>query len=262
MIGLAGNRALILQLTQRDIAQRYRSSALGLIWLFAQPLLQLAIYSFVFQIVLRARWGIQSPTGTEVPFGLVLFIGLSLHTLLSETLVRSPATITAHESYVKRVIFPLQILPVINVVAALFNFALAIAILLVATVAITGHLSASAWLIIVPLVPFTLFATGLGWMLAALGVYLRDLSQLTPHLSTILLFTAPICYPKSMVPEQFHWLLQINPLTLPVDICRELLFGDTVDFTGLAGYSVISVAVFLVGRLLFERLRAGFADAL
>lgn len=262
MMGLARNRSLLFQLTRRDIAQRYRSSALGFVWLLVQPLLQLALYSFVFQVVLRARWGIQSPAGSEVPFGLLLFIGLILHALLSETLVRAPGTITAHESYVKRVIFPIQILPVINVLAGLFSLGLALGVLLTATVAITGHLSPSAILIILPIAALTLFTTGLAWMLSALGVYIRDLNQLTPHVSTILLFTAPICYPIGMVPEQFHWLLRINPLTLPVEISRELLFENKVDFSGFSTYLALSLAIFIVGRLLFERLRPGFADAL
>lgn len=262
MMGLAANRTLLFQLTKRDIAQRYRSSALGFIWLFAQPLLQLAIYSFVFQVVLRARWGIESPSGSAVPFGLVLFIGLILHALLSETLVRAPATITAHESYVKRVIFPIQILPVINVIASLFSLGLALGVLLLATIGITGHLHPSAALVVVPIAALTILTTGLGWILASLGVYLRDLNQLTPHISTILLFTAPICYPIEMVPAQFHWLLQINPLTVPVEISRRLLFEGTVDFSGFASYLAIALIMFAVGRLLFERLRIGFADAL
>lgn len=262
MMGLASNRSLLFQLTRRDIAQRYRSSALGFIWLFVQPLLQLALYSFVFQVVLRARWGIQSPAGSEVPFGLLLFVGLILHALLSETLVRAPATVTAHESYVKRVIFPIHILPVINVAASLFTLCLAMCVLLVATVVITGHISWSALLVVIPVLALTVLTMGLGWMLASLGVYIRDLSQLTPHLSTILLFTAPICYPIGMVPEQFHWLLKINPLTLPVEMSRRLLFEGVVDLSGIGTYGTIALVIFVMGRMLFERLRTGFADVL
>src|SRR5690606_19342878 len=133
---------------------------------------------------------------------------------------------------------------------------------LVATVVITGHISWSALLVVIPVLALTVLTMGLGWMLASLGVYIRDLNQLTPHVSTILLFTAPICYPIGMVPEQFHWLLRINPLTLPVEISRELLFENKVDFSGFSTYLALSLAIFIVGRLLFERLRPGFADAL
>lgn len=262
MLGLWANRALLVQLARRDIEQRYRSSALGFLWLLGQPLLMLALYSFVFEVVLRARWGVSAPGGGETPFGLLLFVGLLLHALMSEVLVRAPAAVTSHISYVKRVIFPLQILPAVFLLSALVTLALALVLLFVATAIYHGGLPVSAFLVVVPVAALAMLSLGLAWLLAAFGVYLRDLTQITPHISMIMMFTAPIVYPRSMVPVQFQWLLSINPLTLPVEMARELLFEGVVDFSGLPGYLCVAIALMLAGRLVFERLRVGFADVL
>lgn len=262
MLGLWKNRSLLLQLTRRDIEQRYRSSALGFLWLFAQPLIMLALYSFVFEVVLRARWGVVTPGGVETPFGMLLFIGLVLHVVMAEMLTRAPAAITSHVSYVKRVIFPVEILPVVFVLSSLVTQALALALLFIATFVFHGGIPLSAFLVVVPLGALAILTLGLAWIMAALGVYLRDLAQVTPHVSMIMMFTAPIVYPRSMVPAEFQWLLALNPLTLPVEMARKMMFEGIVDFTGLPAYLGAALVVLLLGRLVFARLRVGFADVL
>ena len=261
MLDLWQYRSLIWRLTWRDVEQRYRNSVFGVLWLVGQPLIQLALYSFVFQVVLRSRWGIHG-SGGPVPFALILFVGLMLHVMLADMFMRAPAAVTSNVSYVKRVIFPVQILPVVFVGSSLLTLMLALTVLVVATLLIVGHLPVSALLLFVPVLALLLMTLGLAWLMAGLGVYLRDLNQLAPHISMILMFTAPVVYPSSMVPERFHWLLFINPLTLPVVMARQLLFQGVVDFSGLPTYLLVACLVLVGGRWMFERLRVGFADVL
>jgi len=254
---------LIVQLTRRDIEMRYKNSVLGTLWLIGQPLIQLMLYGFVFQIVLRSRWGVSLPNGREVPFGLMLFVGIMLHSLLADTLVRGPALIVSNTSYVKRVIFPLEILPLVNVASSFVGIAFGFVILVCATFYFSGHIPVGTLLIPIPLALLTLLTLGLGWLFSALGVFFRDLNQLSTSISTILLFTAPICYPAEMVPLQFRWLLSMNPLTIPVNCVRDLLF--TNNFTGwreLGIYAIYSLVIATIGFVVFQRMRAGFADAI
>ncbi|HSD39906.1 MAG TPA: ABC transporter permease [Rhodocyclaceae bacterium] len=260
---LKRNRSLLAQLTRRDITQRYKNSVLGAVWVVGQPLLQLMLYGFVFQVVLRSRWGLSAPNGEDVPFGLVLFVGILIHTILAETLVRGPALVLSNTTYVKRVIFPLEILPVVNVLSSLVSFAFGFLVLLAATFIFVGHVSSSVWLVFIPVGFLVLMSLGIGWFLAALGVYLRDLGQLMGVFSSVLLFTAPICFPASMVPAHLSWLLQINPLTIPVNAVRALLFGaDPVSFESVFAYGFVSLVVMVVGYWFFNKMRIGFADVL
>ncbi|WP_341679170.1 ABC transporter permease [Niveibacterium sp. SC-1] len=257
------NRSLIVQLARRDITQRYKDSVLGVAWIIGQPLLQLMLYGFVFQVVLRSRWGLTAPNGEEVPFGLILFVGILIHTLLAETLVRGPALILSNTTYVKRVIFPLEILPVVNVLSSLVSFTFGFGVLLIATFIFVGHVSSLAWLAVVPVAFLAIMTLGIGWALSALGVYLRDLGQITGTLSSVLLFTAPICFPASMVPTHLSWLLQMNPLTIPVNAVRALVFGSSiVSAQEICIYGVVSMLIAMLGYFLFTKMRAGFADVL
>lgn len=261
MRSLAARRGLLVQLTARDLAVRYRSSVLGLFWILGQPLLQLAVYGFVFRIVLRSRSGITLGNGTEAPFGIVLFLGLLLHSVLAETLARSPTLITSNVSYVKRVIFPLEVLPLVGVASSLVNVAVGVAIVLVATGVLAGGLPLSVLLLPLPVLLLALMAVGVGWLLSALGVFFRDLGQLATTLSSILLFTAPICYPVDAVPERFRPLLLFNPLTVPVECARTLLFGGAIQWNALAAYALCAGIAAVLGLFLFLRMRRGFADA-
>lgn len=257
------NRELITQMTIREIAIRHKNSVLGVLWMLGQPLLQLMLYSFVFQIVLRARWGDVLPNGTEIPFGLTLYAGLVLHGILADTLVRSPSLILSNPSYVKKVIFPLETLCIVSVMSALVGGAMGLVILFMATAYLSDGLPLSIFLIPLPIISLTLMSLGCGWILAALGVFLRDLGQITPVLASVLLFTAPICYPLEAVPEQYHFLMAFNPLTIPVEALRALLFDGTyTHWNSLAIYGLLSVMITIVGYMTFHRLRAGFADAI
>lgn len=254
---------MIGQLTMREISKRYRSSALGAFWLVGQPLLLLAVYGFVFSVIMRTRWGMRFPDSSEIPFSLLLFSGLLLHLMFSDTLVRGPEIINGNPSYVKRIVFPLEILPVVNVLSALSTVIVGYAILIAVIALMTGGVPLSALLTPLPIVLLGIMTCGLGWLLSAVGVYFRDLGQFTSTLATAVLFTAPICFPREAAPEAMRPLMVINPLTIPVECVHGLLFAGRYDnWEGLAVYAAAAIAAALVGRFVFDRLRRGFPDVI
>lgn len=252
--------ALLKQLAWREIASRYRGSVLGLSWPFLAPLLMLAIYSFVFGTVFQARWGL--PGESTLDFALTLFAGLIVFNFFAECLGRAPGVIAAQPNLVKKVVFPLELLPLAIVLAALFH-AGASTLILIAALAAQGALSASAlWLPLVWL-PFVLMVAGLSWILAALGVFVRDLGQAIGMATTALLFLSPVFYPASALPERLRSWLFLNPLTVPIEQSRAVLsFGEAPSVTALCVYGLLALAVAALGLALFRRVRPGFADVL
>lgn len=252
---------LLWQLTRRDISGRYRGSSLGLLWAILAPLMLLAIYTFVFSVVFQARWGQSDESKTF--FALNLFAGMILHGLLTETMLRCCGVIQQHGNYVKRVVFPLQLLPATVLLSALFHAAISLLILVAANLLLQGNLH---WQVLgLPLVilPLLIYAVGIGWLLAGLGVYLRDLSQIMPMLSTIMLFTAPVFYPLSALPERFQGWLVLNPLTTPIEMARALLFEQQWPDPAIYLQSLaVAGCMLAAGLWLFKRLRPGFADAI
>ncbi len=262
MHSLVKHRSLIGQLVWRDLSARYRSSLLGVLWLFIQPLLQLAVYSFVFQMVLRARWDVVTETGIQVPFGIVLFVGLLLHAVLADALIRGPSLVTSNPTFVKRVIFPLETLPIVSVASALLLLLVSMVLLVIVTLTLVGPLPVAGLLAIVPVLLLGLMALGLAWLMAGLGVYLPDLVQFSPLLATLLLFTAPVCYPRGMVPEHYQWLLWLNPLTVPVENVRSLLFTGAANWAQLGMYGAAALLALTLGGAAFNKMRGGFADVI
>jgi lipopolysaccharide transport system permease protein len=257
-------RSLLTQITRRDIASRYRGSALGMLWTFVTPLLMLAVYTFVFGIVFKARFGTAVDTVNEpstAGFAMTLFTGLMIHALVSECLNRSPTVILQHASYVKKVVFPLEILPVMVAGSALFHFVMSALVLLCGLILAHGSLPVTALLfplVILPLIPLLL---GINWILAALGVYLRDISQLSNLLSMLLMFLSPIFYPIEALPEQFRHFMYLNPLTHIIESVRAvLIFGHIPDAALLLAYSGGGMIVAAFGFWWFQKTRKGFAD--
>ncbi|KPN19567.1 hypothetical protein AO715_06140 [Xanthomonas sp. Mitacek01] len=255
------NRRLILDLTRRDISGRYRGSAGGLFWAFITPLLMLAIYSFVFGYIFNARWTAEEMR--EVKFPIVLFVGLIFGNLLSECLTRGPGLIVAHPNYVKKVVFPLEILPWVAVGTALFHALISVLVLLLAMLVTGTPIQPTALFLPLVFFAFVPMLLGLTWLLAALGVYLRDLQQFVGIAATALLFLAPVFYPRTMLAEQYRWLLSLNPLTFVVEAARDLvLWGQMPSVTSVAGYLAASMAVAWAGWCVFQVTRRGFADVL
>lgn len=259
---------LTWRLTVRDFEARYRGSALGAAWALLTPLLTALIFTFVFSTVFQSRWPTEpGEAGLQVArqanFTMVLLVGVLMHAMLAETLNRAAGLIAAHANYVKKVVFPLWVLPVVTIAGALSGGLIGLAVVIAGHLVLDGRIEPTAPLIALVLAPYAMLLLGLAYLLAALGVYLRDLGQLTSFLVTALLFMTPIFYPISAVPPGFQTVMRLNPLTTVVEEARNvLLFGRAPDWGALALLWVASLGVLVAGHWAFRRLRAGFADVL
>lgn len=255
------NRQLIRNLVQREVLGRYKGSVLGIFWSLVTPIFMLAVYTFVFSVVFKARWGGGSDSKTE--FALLLFAGLIIFNLFSECIGRAPGLILANVNYVKKVVFPLEVLPWVSMGSALFHFAVSLGVWLVAYLVLFG---VPHWhIVLLPLVvlPLVLFVMGLSWALASLGVYLRDVGQIIGLVITVLMFLTPIFYPASALPEAYQPLMFFNPLTLPIEMARDMLYWGKVPQLGtLAIYTAGAGAFAMLGFAWFQKTRKGFADVI
>ncbi len=256
------NRQLIAQMTRREVLGRYRGSLLGLAWSFFNPLLMLAIYTFVFSVVFKVRWGTGAPT-SRMQFALGLFVGVIVHGLLAEGINKAPGLILGNVNYVKKVVFPLEILPWIVIGSAWFHAAVSLVILLLAQWVFGGGIPLTAlWLpiVLLPLIPMTM---GFAWALAATGVFIRDVAQVTSIFTIILMYLAPVFYPITALPEPYRKWLYLNPLTFVIEQARGVLFAGTMpDWLGMALYSAVALLVAGLGFRWFQMTRKGFADVL
>lgn len=258
---ILGWRFLIIELVKREVQSRYRGSAFGFFWTIGNPLLNLAMFSFVFGVVFKARWN--DPRSNDAAFPLILFAGLIVYWMFAEAVAKAPSLIVANASYVKRVVFPLEILPIVAVVAALFHALIAFVILLLAHLWMFGPPPVTAlWLPLV-LLPLVLLTVGCCWLIAALAVFLRDVGQVIGVLLTVMMFLSPVLYPLEAVPEFARPLLYINPLTFVVEETRRvLLWGSQPDWRTLLP-AIVGAWIFAAcSAFVFRRLRRGFADAL
>ena len=259
---LWGNKGLIYEMSRRDIASRYKGSVIGLGWSFFNPLLMLAVYTFVFSIVFKARWGIQGGE-TRLDFALLLFAGLIIHALLSDVLIRSSDLIIQNTNYVKKVVFPLESLSVIAMGTAVFHACISCIILLVATFFVRQGLNWTVFLIPVVIAPFIMLTIGLSWIISSLGTFLRDIGQTVSILTLVMLFLAPIFYPISAIPEVYHKFILANPLTFIIQQFRAIvIFGQQPDWIGLGLYWICGFVIFCLGYVFFQKCRGGFADVL
>jgi lipopolysaccharide transport system permease protein len=256
------NRSLIWQLLKRDVQARYRGSALGLLWSLVTPIVMLSIYTFVFQTVFKSRWS-DSSGETTLSFAIILFLGLTVHGLLTEILTKSPLLIVNNQNFVKKIVFPLDILPWVTLMGGLFTFIISFSLLLILILCELKTIPVTALLLPIILLPYCILLLGVSWFLAALGVYLRDIQQITGTLSTLLLFLSPVFYSTSILPAQFQTLLFLNPLSYVVEASRAvLIYGNLPSFSGLAIYSCIAVMVAYTGNFFFRKVKPGFADVL
>lgn len=266
LISLWHNRALILQMSRRDVIGRYRGSAIGLLWSFLNPLLMLAVYTFFFAVVFKSRWGaVPSGAGEESKtlFAVILFVGMIVHGLFAEVLNRAPTLILANVNYVKKVVFPLEILPVISMCAALFHSFISMIVLLVVFVIFNGYLH---WTIIfTPLIflPIIILTMGLAWMLASLGVFVRDVGQTIGLAMTVMMFLSPVFYPIASLPVFMRPWMLANPLTFIIEQARAIIvWGQIPNWTGLFIYTIVAIFIAWLGFVWFQKTRKGFADVL
>lgn len=257
------NRQLIMQMTKREVMGRYKGSAMGLAWSFFNPVFMLMVYTIVFSEIFKSRWGGIGGDDSKTQFAVVLFVGMIVLSLFSEVLNRAPGLILSNVNYVKKVVFPIEILPVIAMGAALFHSLISLGVLLAAFALFNGYLHWTALLTPLVLLPLVILTTGLAWMLASLGVFLRDVGQTIGIITTVLMFLSPVFYPVTAVPEKLRPFIMANPLTFIIEQAREvLIFGHLPNWLGLGIYTFAAIVVAWAGYAWFQKTRKGFADVL
>lgn len=256
------NKTLIYQITKRDILSRYKGSILGVGWSLFTPLIMLAIYTFIFSVVFKAKWGgdIGQPKST---FAVILFTGMIVFNIFSECFNRSTTLITSNSNYVNKVVFPLSILPWTVLGSAVFHALISLLVLVIAAVFLLGEFHGTLMLLPIIWIPFFMSLVGMMLLLSSIGVYFRDLGQITGVLTTILMFTSPLFFPLSALPEKLQPFLMLNPLAYFIEVTRDVvIWGKAPSFTSLAVVYFLSFISLKLGSICFDRLKKGFADVI
>lgn len=256
--GLYQHRYLLGQLVKRDVLLRYRGAMFGVLWIFLSPLLMLAIFAFVFGHIFEARWP-QQPA--DLPFWLLLYIGLIVFNIFAEAVGRAPATVRGQPSYVKKIVFPVEVLPLVPLGAGLVHAAFNL-LILAAALAWTGHLGAGLLLLPLLVAPVLLLAMGLAWFIAAWGVFIKDMTQIVPLFVQMLLFLSPVFYPASAVPPVLRPLYEYNPLGAVIEAARAAVLGQPADWAAWGAALAGGLLTTLLGLAFFNHARDEFADAL
>lgn len=258
MRGVWRNRKLIVSMVRRDILSRYRGSFGGTLWTFLNPLLLMATYFFVFGVVLRTRFGADT---SRTGFVLYFLAGMLPWLAVSEAVGRAPSVILEYRTFVKKIVFPLETLPINLVISGAVTEAIGLVIFTIGLFAVRGSVPASVMWLPLLLIPQILFTAGLAWILAATGVYVRDLGQVTGYVLTLWFFLTPICYPESSLPASAITVLRFNPLFVLVRAYRAVfLENQSPSMRGMVGLWVIGAAFAVMGYAWFHRLRKTFAD--
>lgn len=262
LIGLVRQRAgLIGDLTQRDALGRYKNSVLGVLWSLITPIVMLAVYTFVFSTVFNVRWS--GGTGSKTEFAAILFAGLIVFNIFAECMTRAPQVIVGNANLVKKVVFPLEVLPLVALLSTLVHASIAFAVLFLFRIATGASVPPTVVLLPVVLLPFCFFALGLTWFFSALAVYVRDVAQTITVVVTVLMFVSPLFFPPSALPEAWRFLVVINPLALPIEQVRQLvIWGQWPAAGGVLQSYLIGAVVGWAGLIWFQKARKGFADVL
>lgn len=255
------HRQMIIQMTKRDVIGRYRGSMMGLLWSLITPLIMLTVYTFVFGFVFKARW--DTGSGDRLQYAMALFAGLIVFGIFAECLNKAPTLIVSNVNFVKKVVFPVEVLPWITLLSSLFHATVSFAILIVLNGFFSSSVHWTTLAIPIVLVPFLLMTLGLTWFLAALGVYLRDVSQTVGILTSALMFASPIFFPITALPEEYRGIFALNPITIGVEQVRAvLLWGRWPDWREWSGFLGFAIFVAWLGLAWFQKARRGFADVI
>jgi lipopolysaccharide transport system permease protein len=255
------HRKLVGRLTVRDIAARYKGSLLGVLWAVIIPLVMLAVYTFVFSVVFQARWG--TVGSDRFHFALMLLAGLLVFNIFSDCVSRAPSLIVSNVSYVKKVVFPLEVLPWVSVGTAIFNAAINVIVLMIFSLAVGNGVPATVILLPIALVPFLLLVVGLSFFLSSLGVFVRDLQQVIGVFLTCCMFLSPIFYPLESLPEQLRPIVGVSPVSMAVEAARDVLLQGVVPNVLQWIFSTaIGLMVAVLGSIWFAKTRKGFADVM
>ena len=255
-------RVLIRQLTWREVVGRYKGSFIGLGWSFIQPLMMLCVYTFVFSVIFKARWGVEPDEG-KAAFALTLFMGLITFSIFSEVANSAPSLVLGNINYVKKVVFPLEVLPLVRFLSSLINAAFSLVVLLAGILIVRHFIHWTALLLPLTWLPMMMFSLGCGYFLASLGVFVRDVGATIGILTTMLFFLTPIFYPASAIPEQYRFISRINPIAIFVeDARRVVLWGLMPDWPWFFGGLVFSLLVLIFGFVWFMKSKKAFADVI
>lgn len=255
------HKSLVLALAQRDVVGRYRGSIFGILWSFLNPLFMLMVYTFVFSVVFKARWGAQSDSRAD--FAINLFAGMIVFNLFSECVGRSASLIAHNANYVKKVVFPIEILPCVNLCSALFHGSISLLVWMLFFVCYRGFPFVEGLALPLVLLPLLILTLGLSWLIASLGVFLRDISQVISLAISVLLFVSPVFYPISAVPGSLQWLMRLNPISESIEQVRGvLLFGQLPNPFIYGAHLAFSLLITWGCFAWFQKSRRAFADVL
>lgn len=259
---LVRNKDLLFSMTKREVLGRYRGSMMGLLWSFLTPLFMLSVYTLVFGQIFKTRWpGAQ--TDSQGEFALTLFAGLILFNFFAECITKAPTIIWSNINYVKKVVFPLELLPWVNVGVAVFHMLISLAVWLIAYCLFFGLPHATVLIAPFVIIPLVIMTCGMIFFLSSIGTYLRDIVQLVGVAVTAMMFLSPIFFPIAALPETYQKVALINPLTYPIEQLRELMIsGISANWTMLIIYNVMALIVLILGFAFFQKTRRGFADVL
>lgn len=255
------NRYLLGQLTKKDIELKYKDSVLGMLWSVIVPILMIVIYTFVFSVVFKPQW--ISETGNKFEFSLIMYCGLVSFNMLSDVMGRSSGLIAANVNYVKKVIFPLELLPVMVTLTALFNSCISLVVLVLAKLILTQSISPTLPLVIVTYIPLIIFTVGVSLILSAVSVYLKDIASVISVIITVLMYISPVFFSLESVPEKYRIICQINPMTYIIENFRNVvLYGLLPDWRYLLISLISAIVMAWLGSSIFRRAKEGFADVL
>ena len=252
-------RELFRRVLVRDIESSFRGSALGLLWIVLIPLVMVVLYTFVFGVVMKSAWAAETTSPFEVP--LIYFAGLAVAGFFLEVVNRAPNTIRAHQSYVKKVIFPLDLLGWMLVGTAGVKLLISFSLLAIFLSVVEGRVALEVLYVPVLVAPLAVLLLGIAWILCAIGTYVRDLGHVLAVVAPVIMFVSPVFYALAQVPPAIRPVYLLNPLTFVLESVRQVLFlGGGVSWSGYGLYWLVAVLIFALGFQFFERARPGFAD--
>ena len=265
---LAANAGLMRQFTVRTVEMRHKGSYLGVVWMVLLPVLMMGLYTFVFGVIFDGRYKVAGADGkiTEyagASYALGVFLSLTIFNLFSECLAVAPSVIVGNANYVKKVVFPLEVLPLANVGSAVWHFCVTMVLVVIAMVVLRVTPTAEALWFPAIIFPLFLFSIGVSWFFAALGVFLRDVAHVMGFVSLALMYASAVFYSASMIPPTYMKFLRWNPLLHILENSRRaLIWHLPPDLPSMFWVGIASVAVFLFGFAFFKKMEPAFADVI
>lgn len=255
------HKELIFRLAQREVFSRYRTSALGMAWNLILPMMMLSVYTLIFGVVFKPKVAVEQPGTSSFDTALHIYAGLIVFSVFSEVIGRSPTLMLENISYIKKVVFPLEILPLVSLLSSLTNFAFSLIVFMIMHLMIKGYFPIGVVLVPLILLPYALLLLGFCWFLSSLGVFVRDISQIMPPLITALMFCSPIFFSVAAFPADWQWIVWLNPLSVPIELIKDLLLkGSFSHFEAFAAYSLVALAVCELGWSWFQKTKKAFSD--